>query len=350
MTHLTRRDFLAVLAATGLPYSGSSISSNARTRMGVGQYSFSHPKPALEFLEYCSSLGAGGVQTELNTLDAVYVKRLRQRAEELGMYLEGIVSLPRGDTDQFERAVRAAKDAGALCLRSACLDGRRYEDFSTLTEWKNFVSDSKARIARALPILQKHRVPLALENHKDWTVDELPALLKEYESEYLGVCLDTGNNIALLDDPMEVVERLAPYAVSTHIKDMALEEYAQGFLLVEVPLGEGLLDMKRIAGSIRRARPKTKFTLEMITRSPLKIPCLNEKYWETFAERSGRYLARTLALARSGNPNRPSRPLRQLDALDGATRARLEEDNVKKCLTYARDVLGLGWEQPESSR
>jgi sugar phosphate isomerase/epimerase len=63
-------------------------------------------------------------------------------------------------------------------------------------------------------------VPLAIENHKDWTADEMAALMKEKASRWLGVCLDTGNNIALLDDPMATVEALAPYAISTHIKDM----------------------------------------------------------------------------------------------------------------------------------
>src|SRR5207302_96140 len=130
-------------------------------------------------------------------------------AERLGMYIEIIADLPADDPSGFERTVRAAKEAGALCLRSACLSGRRYETFSTLEEWKRFVIESKGRIDRALPILEKYRMPLGLENHKDWTAEEQVALLKEYGSEYLGACIDTGNNIALLDDPMAVVARLA---------------------------------------------------------------------------------------------------------------------------------------------
>ena len=85
-------------------------------------------------------------------------------------------------------------------------------------------------------------------------MDQQVALMKQYSSEYLGVCLDTGNNLSVLDDPMETVEKLAPYTFNVHLKDMATEEYAKGFLLSEVPLGEGMLDMKRIVGTIRRAR------------------------------------------------------------------------------------------------
>ena len=81
------------------------------------------------------------------------------------------------------------------------------------------------------------------------------ALMQAKASRWLGVCLDTGNNIALLDDPMATVEALAPYAVSTHIKDMGVAPYPDGFLLSEMPLGEGMLDMRRIVDTIRRARP-----------------------------------------------------------------------------------------------
>jgi 3-oxoisoapionate decarboxylase len=308
--------------------------------MGVNLYSFAyrHPRSALEFLEYCHSLGAGGLQTELESLEADYLNKLRQRAEKLGMYLEIISGLPGADAPKFELTVKAAKQAGALCLRSACLSGRRYETFASLEDWKKFVADSKASIARALPVLEKYRMPMGIENHKDWTAEEQVVLLREHSSEYLGVCLDTGNNIALLDDPYVSIKLLAPYAVCTHIKDMAVNECAEGFLLSEVPLGAGVLDMQRIVHMIARARPQTRFTLEMITRDPLRVNCLGEKYWVTFPERSGVYLARTLTMVRG---NKPRAPLPSPEKSDHNARLSLEEDNVKRCLAYAREQLGL---------
>ncbi len=329
---MTRRTFLAAAAA------GALNAAPPRSRMGLATtcyMTFLRPRDTLEFLEHANSLGAGGIQAALGSADP---GRLRGRAEQLGMYVEVMGGLPRTDAEVFERSVIAAKAAGALCLRSACLGGRRYETFSTLEEWKKFVADSKAAIARAVPIVEKHRLPLALENHKDWTAGEMAALMKEYSSEYLGVCLDTGNNISLLDDPMDVVERLAPWTISTHIKDMAVEEYPRGFLLSEMPLGDGMLDIKRIIETIRRARPSTRMTLEMITRDPLEIPCLTDKYWSTFPERSGRYLSRTLAMVRS---HEPAYPLPRFQQLDRGAQLRAEEDNVKRCLNYARERLGV---------
>lgn len=345
---MTRRTFLTTVAAVGAAAPSSEAANGfpaaptlRRTSMGVNIYSFGfgqRGKSTLEFMDYCAALGAGGIQAELTSLDADFLRKVRERAEKLEMYLEVITSLPKDDPADFERTVVAAQSAGALCIRSACLSGRRYETFSNLEDWKQFVSGSKARIARALPILEKHRMPMGIENHKDWTTDDLVALMKEYGSEYLGVCLDTGNSISLLDDPMDVVTRLSPYAVCTHVKDMAVKEYPEGFLLAEVPMGEGMLDMRAVLGTIAKARPRTKYTLEMITRNPLKIPCLTDKYWVTFPDRNGECLARALTMVRT---HPPRAPLPEPESMDASTHRQLEEDNVKKSLAYARGALAL---------
>lgn len=334
---MTRRVFLSTAAgslAVAVPPAAP------RTAMGVATTSYMtvrRPKDTLEFLEHCRALGAGGIQASLTSLDPAYLDSVRRSAEESGMFIEVMTGLPRQDAAQFERTIEAARRVGALCLRAAC-GGRRYEDFDTLEARRKFEADTRAAIARAVPLLEKHRIAMGVENHKDWTVDEQVALLKEFSSPYMGACLDTGNNIALLDDPMDVVEKLAPYAVSTHIKDMAVDEYPDGFLLSEVPLGEGMLDLKRILATIRAARPQTRMSLEMITRNPLQIPCLTHKYWITMPERSARYLARTLKMVRE---RRKQGGLPRLDGLDRAAQLRLEEDNVKQSLHYAREQLGL---------
>jgi 3-oxoisoapionate decarboxylase len=344
---MNRRNFLKTAAASGCVASAIAdrplgAQASLATSMGVVQYSFSdspHTRSAHDFLEYCHSLGAGGIQTGLSSLDPGDLDLLQRRTAELGMYLEVIVSLPQNeDAADFERHVAAARRAGAVCLRSACLNGRRYEKFTTLDQWKSFVTESGQRIALAVPVLEKFRMPLGLENHKDWTADEMVALMGRHSSEFLGVCLDTGNNISLLDDPIDLVAKLAPLAVTTHFKNMAVKEYPDGFLLSEVPLGQGILNLSQVIDIIRKARPRARFNLEMITRDPLKIPCLTDTYWVTFPERNGEYLARTLRLVRD---HPPAGPLPHVSGLEEQARRRDEEDNVRQCLAYARDQLGL---------
>ncbi len=307
--------------------------------MGIATTSYmtaGRPKDTFEFLEHCHALGAAGIQSALNG----DMRKLRARAEQLGMYIEGMTPLPRnGDTSTFEQALTNAKEAGALCVRSACLSGRRYETFATFAEWQQFAAQSKAAIKAAVPIAEKLKMPIALENHKDWTADEMLVIQKTYGSEYLGTCVDFGNNIALLDEPMDVVEKLAPFAFSVHVKDMDLEPYTDGFLLSEVPLGEGYLDLKRMIATVRAARPKTRFTLEMITRDPLKVPCLTDKYWATLPDRNGLFLARTLKVVEREGKRLQTLP--RVDMLDHSGLLRLEEENVKACLNHGREKLDL---------
>jgi hypothetical protein len=108
--------------------------------MGIAWTSYmtvAKPKDALEFLMRCHALGAAGIQAPLHG----DLRQLRGRAEQLGMYIEGMVQLPaNGETSAFEKNIQDAKDAGALCVRAAALSGRRYESFASLADWRKFVT------------------------------------------------------------------------------------------------------------------------------------------------------------------------------------------------------------------
>lgn len=334
---MTRREFVAAAAAAPL-----AAAPAARCKIGFTPDAFAvsrPPRTAIEFLDHAYAAGGGGVQAALASLDPAYLRQVRRRTEELGMYLEVLADPPKEeDLPRFEATVKAAREAGAECIRTACLIGRRYETFETLDQWKTFNTDFRARLARAARVAERLRFPIGVENHKDWTVDEMAPLLKELGNEYLGVCLDFGNNMALLDDPDELVDRLAPFVINSHIKDMGVEEYEDGFLLAEVPLGQGMLNLKRIVSVLQKVRPQVKFSLDMYTRNPLKITCLTDKYWVTFPERNGIFLARALSLVRK---HKPAKPFPILDGMDQAARLKLEADNVAQCLAYARDELNL---------
>jgi len=251
----------------------------------------------LELLDRCHGFGAAGIQAVIHG-DPV---RIRREAEKREMYFEAMVPLPSGgDTALFEKSLKDARAAGATALRAACLGTRRYETFQSFEAWQRHVEESQRSLEAALPLLDQYKIPLGLENHKDWTADELAALMKRYSSEYFGVCLDFGNNIALLDDPMQAIEKLAPFTVCTHVKDIAVGTYEEGILLSEVILGQGLIDLPRAVSLIR---PGTHMMLEMITRDALKIPMLAAPYWATFPEARAADLARTLRFAReNGRP------------------------------------------------
>jgi sugar phosphate isomerase/epimerase len=294
----------------------------------------------LNFLEHCHRLGAGGIQVGLGTRDETYTTKLRRQAETYEMFIEGIADLPgdQAGVERFEAQVRTAKRAGAKVIRAVIMPGRRYETFDSAEQFRRSADRGRQSVELAEPVVAREGIRLAIENHKDHRVPERLELLKRISSEYVGVCVDTGNSIALLEDPMEVVRAYAPWAMSGHLKDMAVREYDDGFLLSEVPLGEGILNLSEMIGLLRRARPQIQFTLEMITRDPLKVPCLTEKYWATLADVPGRDLARTLKMVRA-SASKPLLP--RVSHLPPDEQIRQEEDNIKKCLDYARERLRL---------
>ena len=190
----------------------------------------------------------------------------------------------------------------------------------------------------AEPVVSKQKIKLAVENHKDWRVPELTAIMRHLSSEWMGVTIDFGNSISLMEDPMTTVTGLAPYIFTTHVKDMGVKEYEDGFLLSEVPLGKGICDLQQMVDICKKHNPTVNFNLEMITRDPLKVPCLSDKYWATFEKVSGHTLAETLRLVRknSFDGNLPT-----VSDLNEEKHLAVEEDNVVKSLNFSLNTLGL---------
>lgn len=325
---------------------------NRKSRLGIADFSYNLRFRAersrrmkgglsdpLNFLDHCYNIGAGGVQMNIGARDEDYTRRLRQKAEAFDMFVEGSTSLPkdRPGLEKFEATVLTAKQAGAKVIRIA-IGGRRYEQFSNAEQFKAFAERSLKSVQLAEPVAARHRMRLAIENHKDWRIDQMLDMLRRASSEYVGVCVDTGNSFSLLEDSMALVEAYAPYAFAAHLKDMAVAEYEDGFLLADVPLGQGLLDLPRIVRVLRKARPEIRFSLEMATRDPLKVPCLTEKYWVTFANVPGSDLARALRYVRD---NASPEHLPKVNHLPPNELVKLEEANIKKCLTFAKEHLNL---------
>lgn len=329
---------------------GAPVAVKGPIRMGASPAAFmgafmgarATGKP-FDMIEHCHKLGLGGIQWNPPSTDPKEIRAFRQKLENYNMHLVSDPRLPKQKSDvaAFETQVRAYREAGASAFHAA-LTGRRYEDFDSLEPFREMFEGIKKSVELAEPVLRRYRIKLGIENHKGYRSAEQAEWLKRLGSEWVGVCLDFGNNISLCEDPMETARALAPYTCYAHIKDMAVEEYDDGFLLSEVPFGEGIIDLKRIVGMLREKDPNMIFNLEMITRDPLKIPVFTQKYWATFDDSysplPGRDLAATLKLVRMNPPRFPTprtagmTPEEQMQYEDGINR---------KCIAYARKFLDL---------
>ena len=351
---MKRREFLITCGSVAAALHGSlgRAAVSASSRLGLVTYccriranqlrkadppvDLSRP---LTFLEHSHRLGAGGIQIDLGVLSAEEAKQLRDKADDLDMFVEGIVSVPNEKTklDDFTEAMRTAASVGVAAVRTTIIPGRRYEYFDSLEKFREYESRGRRALELAAPIAEKHKVPVAVENHKDHRNAERVALFEHIGSEYVGACVDTGNSVALLEDPLETIEALAPWAHSVHLKDQAVKPYEDGFLLADIPLGQGCLDLKKMVEILRAAKPNVHFSLELITRDPLKVPTNTEQYWQTFPELPAKYLARTMRLVR----DHAAGELQHVSTLNEDDQVAREDENVRASIEYARRELNL---------
>lgn len=340
---ITRRQFVAGTVMS-LAACGAEANDPPRADMGLLVYSYGIRAKAEKdrgfsdptaFLAFAKERGASAVQIALGMKSEGDATALRRAAEKATMHIEGIISPPADDKaglDRFAAEIATAKACGVAVVRTVMLGGRRYETFNKAEDYAAFAKRAAEMLTRSEPVAKKYGVKLAVENHKDFRTDELIDLLKRVASEFVGVCVDTGNSIALLEEPIATAESLAPFALTVHLKDVGVEEAPDGFRLAEAPLGEGIFDLKRIVGTLRKANPKVRFQLEMITRDPLSIPCLTEKYWATLDRVPGRDLARILAMVRK---SARKEPLPRISKLSAKEQIEAEDANVRASFAFA---------------
>jgi len=352
---IDRRRLITGLGAAAAWRGAAAVVDVPPKRMGLVIHSYSkrwrgkhssvkHPpfETALDVLDHCREISAAGLQTGVEGWTREFAREVRATLDSYGLYLEGSITLPKdeGDVARFDKDLRAGKEAGAGVFRSA-VGGRRYELYSRLEEFKTFKARAWRSMQLAAPVAHRHDVKIGIENHKDFESAELAEMLGRLASPHIGACLDTGNSLALLEDAMTTVETLAPFVVTTHIKDMAVQSCPEGFLLSEVPLGEGILDLPRMLRRIEKVAPAATVNLEMITRDPLRIPCLTEKYWATFPDKPGVQMAAMLALVKQ----RGVEKLPTLSDKPVETALAIEEENILKSLRYGGEKLGLPYRQ-----
>jgi sugar phosphate isomerase/epimerase len=115
-------------------------------------------------------------------------------------------------------------------------------------------------LTAALPAANDAGVTLALENHSDFTAAEYHSILESVDDERVRVFLDVINPVAGLEDPVPVVESLAPLAVAGHVKDFELESiqteggyHRRGFSVLYRYPGEGVANLSGIWSALAAA-------------------------------------------------------------------------------------------------
>jgi sugar phosphate isomerase/epimerase len=211
-----------------------------------------------DFLNRATELKLDAVSMEtcfMPDLDRSFLESLRKKLEDRG--IEGMLSWghPRGletgknkeAIEDLKRFIELANFFGNNIIR---IVGGGMVDRNEEPPQPQ-IERLSAALKEITDVAATYNIILAMENHMDFTADEQLEILERIDSPYLRVLLDTGNNLRILEDPIEVVRKLAPYTVATHVKDVTAT--GKGSPATEwrkfwptVPLGKGIIDLPEI--------------------------------------------------------------------------------------------------------
>jgi 3-oxoisoapionate decarboxylase len=280
---------------------------------------------------------------------------VKAHADRLGIQLEvGVSSVcpssvtynrkVQGDAVQYAlTGLRVARDVGSKVMR--CYQGSRGDRRGALpieAHMENTIKVFRAVRSQALDM----GVKIGIENHAgDMQAREVRTIIEEAGKDFVGACVDSGNPLWAVEDPMVTLEILGPYAVTTHVRDSAVFEHPRGAAVQWVALGDGSVDFARYMQLHRQLCPHAFLQLEIITgRRPDIVPYLEPDFWKAFPKTPAAEFARFVALAKNGRPYLGSMLMAEgkpSAALQEALREQQRND-LQRSLEYARKTLGAG--------
>ncbi len=297
-----------------------------------------------DFIEKIEKAGGEAAMlyaNQIETMDASELRRLRSFGEQHGVRLE--LHGGGGYNANFESLMEKAVAIGSDIIGIIWGMMPRPDKTPTFRDWEEqYANKAKARFRELLPLAEKHKLKLAMENHLDFTVDELRTFLDELSSPYAGVVLDIGNSFGTVEDPTYAAEQLAKYTFATHVKDFAVEETARGYRLTMTTLGAGSTNIKEIMRPLVKAMPpEANICIEILSGQELDINWVEDRFWEPFRDLSARKLAATLRHIRSTAINIDElKGLKQVDALPHEQHMELEFDRLQNSISYLKNILG----------
>jgi 3-oxoisoapionate decarboxylase len=366
---MLRRSFLtgaapsaAALAAGAAAQSPAPALSASPVPLGFDTYSLRafHWK-AMDLLDYCDKLKLDAIQlsslSDFESLDAAHLERVRDRARRSSIAIDAGIgcicptsksfSASNGAPEEYvAKGLAVAKAVGARSLRvfmgsSADRKGTPIEKHIDAT-----VKVLRACRPRALDAGMK----IAVENHSgDMQAWELRELIEAAGKDFVAACLDTGNPIWCVEDPLVTLEVLGPYTVTTHIRDSVVYEHPRGAAGQWVALGDGIIDFRRFVARFRELCPNSSMQLENITgRPPTVLPYLEDEFWTAFPKARAADFARFTGLARHGRPFSGAMIIADVGAVRrqppeyAAALREQQRVDLERGLEYAKKTLNVG--------
>lgn len=297
----------------------------------------------VQFLDYLSSIKLTWAMVSLNAAtlgDEAAIRQIREHADRLGIKLQlafGSVcpsarafNAQQGTLEeQVGRALKASQIFGAKCMR--CILGGDPERPQIEMHIDNMVKAVRGIRSRILD----SGVKLAVENHGgDLQAREMKMMIEAVGPDVMGVCLDSGNPVWMLEDPHMTLEMLIPYAETCHVRDSAVWKVPEGIAVRWVNMGDGNVDIDGWIKKFIQAKPGLPIIFEnLVSGNPRIHAIYNPAFWDNWRKMPAWEFSRFLALAEKGTP-KPATP-----RPEGKTAGQQRIDDLAVCVKYTRDLL-----------
>ena len=330
--------------------------------IGLDQYSLHHlhhlpGTNGTTLLSEVKRFGLAGLQfssvRQLSpSFDMGELRAVRDDAIAAGLYLEGGIPAPNplrpgplairdGDGDLLlglRRHLEALAEivVGSRAMR--CFVASPGDRLRAGTAWADHVEGTTATTRLLLPLLRDLDLKLAFETHADTTTHELIRLCEQTDPERVGICLDTGNLVITLEDPLEAARRAAPYTLATQIKDGIVVFGEDGLAFNPRALGDGIVALPEIVQELSRHNPTVKLSIEDHGRV-FQIPIFRDEYLATFAELPAIELAHVVRFGHQCEQRIAAGALASVDEAEALPWADRVDDRIRRGTAYLRGVV-----------
>ncbi len=340
-----------MLRRTFLAGSASALAAAQRqklpVRLGVDLFSVrSSGWSPFEYLDYCARQGAEVVHFSeirfIGSLEDDNLRRVRAHAEKLGIGIEiGMRSIcpssnlfdPKAGSaqEQILRMVHAARVAGSPIVRAFLGNSA---DRTGAMPIERHIEDAAKVLRSVKPQVVDAGLKIAIENHSgDMQARELKTLIEESGRDFVGACLDSANPVWAIEDPHLTLETLAPYVLTSHLRDSTVWRTPEGAAVAWVRTGQGTVDIEDWIRNFVRLCPGRTLSAEVIVTGARNFNYLNPKFWDGYRNTPAWEFARFLRLAEKGSPLPPAPPVPREAA------AAREREDLEASLAWTKAFL-----------
>lgn len=353
----SRRDFTRNLALTGVgltlgaPSPAQAAVEPRNIKLGFDNFAVRAMKwDAMALIDYAEKLRTNSLFiTDFGPFgrkfDDASLMEIRKRAADKGIQIVlgswSICPTSKSFKNEWGTAeehlalgIRMAKALGSPAFRVVLGAGN-----DRLTE-----GGIDARIADTVKVLKSQRgraidagVKIAVENHAgDMQAWELVTLIEAAGKDFVGANIDSGNAAWTFEDPLENLEILGPYVVTSSLRDSAIWETPKGAMVQWTAMGEGSVDFKAYFRRFAELCPGVAVHIETISGFPKELNFYQNEFWKAWPKARAKDLAKFVALAKKGKPIEPHR------SADEQAEQEYQRGELERSIQYCREQLSLG--------